>query len=113
MRSKKELAEIEETLLARKQELEEQLARLYAERGDDGDVKDPGDEAMSAVFESLKSSLQNNEVEEYKMLNKAIEQIKKGEYGICVDCQLPIAKKRLESYPNASRCVACQEAAES
>ncbi len=67
---------------------------------------------MTAIFESLKSSLQNNEFEEYRMIVKALEQIKKGQYGNCVDCEQAISAKRLESYPNAARCVLCQEAAE-
>lgn len=112
MRAKKDLKSIEETLLVRKKELEAELARLYAEEGNDGQVQDPGDQAMTAIFESLKSSLQNNELEEYRMIVKALEQIKKGEYGMCVDCAQPISAKRLESYPNAARCVMCQEAEE-
>lgn len=112
MRSKKDLETIEATLLARKKELEETLEGLYQSKGDDGQVQDPGDQALTAIFESLKSSLQNNEIEEYRMLIKALEQIKKGEYGMCTDCEQPISSKRLQSYPNAARCVVCQEAAE-
>lgn len=109
VRSKKELAVIEAMLLDRKAELEEQLRQLYEEKGDDGQVQDPGDQAISAIFESLKSSLQDSEVSEYHMINKALEKLKKGEYGLCIDCNEPISAKRLESYPNAQRCVLCQE----
>lgn len=112
MRSKKDLEAIEANLLARKKELETELARLYQEEGNDGQVQDPGDQAMTAIFESLKSSLQDNEINEYRAIKKALEQIKKGEYGICTDCEQPISAKRLESYPNAARCVMCQEAYE-
>jgi DnaK suppressor protein len=112
VRSKKDLSAIESQLLARKQELESELQRLYQEKSDDGQVQDPGDQAMSAIFESLKNSLQNNELEEYRMINQALEQIKKGAYGICVECSELISSKRLESYPNAARCVVCQEAFE-
>ncbi len=112
MRSKKDLSTIESQLLARKNELEVELQRLYQEKSDDGEVQDPGDQAMSAIFESLKNSLQNNELEEYRMINQALEQIKKGTYGICVECNELISSKRLESYPNAARCVVCQEAFE-
>lgn len=54
MRSKKDLSEIESQLLARKQELEAEIQQLYQEKSDDGQVQDPGDQAMSAIFESLK-----------------------------------------------------------
>jgi len=112
VRSKKELESIEGALGARKKELEGELEGLYAQEGNDGQVQDPGDQAMTAIFESLKSSLQDNELEEYRMIVKALEQIKKGEYGMCGDCNQTISAKRLESYPNAARCVMCQEAKE-
>jgi len=112
VRSKKELEKIESILHSRKQELEEELFRLHHEKNDDGQVQDPGDQTISAVLENLKNTFQNNELEEYKMIMKALELIEKGEYGNCLDCKQPIAQKRLESYPNASRCVVCQEAVE-
>lgn len=112
MRGKKDLEEIEAYLLERKNILEEELAHLHSQENSDGQVQDPGDQALSAIFESLKSSLQNNELEEYRMILKALEKIKMGEYGLCIDCHQPIPDKRLKSYPNAARCVVCQEIAE-
>ncbi len=35
-----------------------------------------------------------------------------GTYGICIDCCQPISEKRLKSYPNATRCLSCQEVVE-
>ena len=109
MRSKKDLNVIEATLLERKKKLEEELIYLHNEKIDDGQVQDPGDQALSALLENLKSSLQDNELNEYRMIVVALEQIKKGAYGTCTDCQQEIPEKRLESYPNAARCVVCQE----
>lgn len=109
MRSKKDLEKIEAILINRKVQLESELFRLYHEKNDDGQVQDPGDQTMSAVLENLKNTFQNNELEEYKLIVNALEQMEKGEYGNCLDCQQPIAQKRLESYPNAFRCVLCQE----
>lgn len=112
MRVKKDLKKIEATLLARKKELEEELINLHNEKIDDGQVQDPGDQALSALLENLKSSLQDNEINEYRMILAALEQIEKGSYGLCIDCQQEIPEKRLESYPNAARCVVCQETTE-
>lgn len=110
---KKEFEKVKMVLLDRKKELETAIAQLQTE-GDSGSnqVQDPGDQAIAAAFESLKSSLHNNEYEEYKMIEKALEMIQAGTYGICADCGQPILEKRLQSYPNATRCIVCQEAFE-
>lgn len=110
--SSKELEKIKAVLLNRKKELEEAIAQLQTENEGTNQVQDPGDQAISAAFESLKSSLHNNEYEEYKMIEKALEMIEAGNYGLCGDCQQPISERRLQSYPNATRCLMCQEAAE-
>lgn len=95
----------------RKQELEEEFSHLDLDRDDD-QIQDPADQASSSALETLKSSLQNNEYEEYKMIMNALEMIKEGTYGKCTDCHEPISAKRLASYPNAARCLVCQETAE-
>lgn len=107
-----DLEKVESALLQRKVELEEKMDLLVKQGSSDGQVHDAGDEALFSMTETLKASLQNNEYEEYKMILKALEQIQKGDYGICLDCQEPISPKRLSSYPNAARCVLCQEAYE-
>jgi DnaK suppressor protein len=38
----------------------------------------------------------------------ALRRLRRGTYGICVDCGRPIAKGRLEVLPEAARCIACQ-----
>lgn len=42
-------------------------------------------------------------------LGAAMKKIEDGSYGICEDCQLPIAKTRLKAIPYARLCVKCQE----
>ena len=103
---------IKAVLITRKKELEEAIAQLQTDGDVTNQVQDPGDQANSAAFESLKSSLHNNEYEEYKMIEKALVMIDAGTYGMCVDCGQPISEKRLQSYPNATRCIMCQESAE-
>lgn len=112
VRSESALEKIKETLLERKRELEEQLSNLSKEKMSDGQVQDVGDQALSSIMESLRSSLQNAEVEEYKRIIKAIEMIENGVYGVCEDCSKAISEKRLKLFPNAYRCLICQEAAE-
>jgi len=108
----KGLDNIKRELLARKQELEDILMRLYKEKFSDGQVQDFGDQALSSTMESLQASLQDSRLEEYNRIVKALQMIHDGSYGICIDCEGPISEKRLKSYPNATRCIACQEAHE-
>ena len=110
--SAKSLATIKQELLERKKELEEQLADLYRMKGAGGEVQDIGDQAQSLSLETLKISLQDNEIAEYNMIKQALRMIEEGTYGICIECGQPIAEKRLKLYPNATRCLICQEVLE-
>ncbi len=107
----RDIQKIKSSLIERKLHLEDELASLQSEKYDD-QTQDPADQASSAVFETLQSSLQHNELAEYKMIMKALEMIDQGTYGYCLDCEQPISERRLLSFPNASRCVSCQEKAE-
>ncbi len=40
-------------------------------------------------------------------LQRALERIKKGSYGICIKCQKTIELKRLEKVPAADKCIEC------
>lgn len=109
MSDKRNLKKIETDLLNRKIELEQKLTEMSKEQFSDGQVQDPGDQALTATMESLRMSLQDAEVEEYRGITKALERIKEGSYGICSDCGNPISEKRLQSFPGTMRCLACQE----
>jgi len=71
--------------------------------------QDIGDQTISSIIETLRNTLQDTELGEYKRIVNALQKIEDGTYGECIDCNKEIAPKRLRSYPNASRCVACQE----
>jgi DnaK suppressor protein len=103
------LAAIKKQLLERKKELEDQLEHLYKDKITDDQVQDPGDAAIASTMENLRNSLQETERDEYVRIVKALKMIDEGTYGICSDCGQPISEKRLKSYPNASRCLVCQE----
>ena len=110
--SKKELEDIKKGLLTRKQELEKHLTSRSTEQISDGQVQDIGDQALTSIMESLRTSLQETEVDEYKRIAKALEMIEKGAYGVCTDCKEEISSKRLKLFPDAVRCLICQEVLE-
>lgn len=103
---------IKRNLIDRKIELEQEMTRLNEEKFADDQVQDAGDQALSSTMDALKESFQDTKRDEYNRIIQALQMIDDGTYGICIDCQLPISQKRLRSYPNATRCLACQEAYE-
>ncbi len=109
---KSHLENIKQELLARKKMLQEELDRLSKEPVTDNESQDDGDQAVSSTLETLRNSIQNTEYEEFVMIEAALKSIEDGRYGICLDCEQEISEKRLKYYPNAQRCLACQEAAE-
>lgn len=110
-RTQKELEAIKDELLKRKHELDQKLTQLNEKVTDEREM-DPADQAASSTMEQLKNSFQSTELDEYRNIGIALEKIAEGTYGICVDCGEPIQDKRLKLYPNASRCLRCQEAME-
>jgi len=108
---KKNLDTIKQELINRQQELESRLSTFSQDITPDTS-QDPADQASLTAFETLKNSLHDNEYEEHRMITKALQMIQDGTYGICADCQEAISEKRLKSFPNATRCLLCQEIAE-
>ena len=109
---KLKLSHIKEYLLERKNKLEEALSVLNKERTIEDQGQDIGDQVVSSSIETLRISLQSNELAEYNRIIQALDMIEAGTYGICVDCGQNISEKRLKSCPNVTRCMSCQEVLE-
>jgi len=105
----KKLESIRQELLERKYELDGLLSQRAHETNEQEAGKDAGDQALSSTLETLNKSLQDNEYEEYHRIVQALAKISDGTYGTCIDCNEPIPEKRLKYYPNAARCLVCQE----
>jgi DnaK suppressor protein len=100
---------IKQELFNKKKELEEKLSAMAKEAFSDGQVQDPGDQALLSTMESLRTSLQDSDFEQYRQVVRAIQKFDDGSYGVCIDCGNDISDKRLVSFPDADRCLACQE----
>jgi DnaK suppressor protein len=48
-------------------------------------------------------------VERANKLADALERLRDGEYGLCEECEEPIAPARLRAMPEVTRCVRCQD----
>jgi DnaK suppressor protein len=100
---------MKKNLLQRRGEMAGRLSNQAQDKVSDGQVQDSGDEALSLSMEKLQNTLQQSEMDEIRHIDDAFERIERSEYGICTECGNPIPEKRLETFPYASRCVACQE----
>lgn len=105
----KDLHKVRQELEQRKLELEREMTSLYQERFSDDQVQDIADQALSSTMESLRVSMHDAKNTEYKRVIQALQMLDDGVYGVCVDCGKSITHKRLQYYPNATRCLLCQE----
>jgi len=60
----------------------------------------------------LEFALDDRESAEIRLVDAALERIKTGGYGQCLDCGEDIPAARLHAAPEAPRCIACQEKVE-
>lgn len=77
------------------------------------DLKDQLDLSQQDVNKKIAYHLTERERFMIAAVDKALERIEDGEYGLCARCEEPIAERRLEIIPTALHCAPCQTAIES
>lgn len=92
-------------------EIRHVLARSSADQAADrlDGTGDSGDVAAASLLRDITESEIIRDVGEVRDIAAAEQRLATGRYGICVDCEEPIRYKRLDAYPTAKRCLACQE----
>lgn len=100
--------ELREVLETKKQELTARLERINANlrRGYDADSKE---RAKQLEDNEVVDALGNEAREELAKISAALQRLDSGDYGICVECGLPIKQGRLEVHPYADECIDCAE----
>lgn len=103
------LASVRETLLQRRTALtnvvqsnREQLA------SNEGDPADIADRASNGFEDELTAGLLSLEANQLEEIDAALQRVDRGTYGICLTCEKPIPRKRLEILPFAKRCLKCE-----
>ena len=101
-------AEIRQALEQKKQELTLRLERIHANlrRGYEADSKE---RAKQLEDNEVVDALGNEAREELQKITAAMIRLNEGEYGICIECGLPINEGRLKVYPYADECIDCAE----
>jgi len=104
-------AEIRDRLITMRDELTVRLERIKNNltQGRSADSQEQAQELENA---EVVDALGNEARVELSKVAKALEQIKTGAYGICVDCGEEIPMARLQASPFADRCIRCATAEE-
>jgi len=77
---------------------------------DANDLPDEMDLASSEYLQSFTFRLRGREKVFLDKIQKAIEKIDSGNFGVCDDCGEKISIKRLEARPETTLCIRCKEA---
>lgn len=89
-----------------RRELAESQTRRYADLAGVGDLED---HALADLLIDENLAEIHHYIREFRAIDAALARMERGEYGICVDCDGPIAVDRLRVYPTAVRCIDCQD----
>lgn len=108
---KKKVEAHKKRLLATQQE----LLRLVTKSEKDG--READEEATQDIVDKAANSYtkeflfhrsdENRRV--LQLVSQALERVKNGTYGQCVECEEEVQQKRLEAVPWARHCIECQE----
>ncbi len=75
---------------------------------DEEATQDMADKAANAYTKEFLFHQSNDNRQILTLVNEALERIKEGAYGICVECHEDVQPKRLDAVPWARHCIECQ-----
>jgi DnaK suppressor protein len=76
---------------------------------DSNELPDEMDLASTEYLQSFTFRLRGREKSFLKKIQRALEKIEEGSFGLCEECEQPISIKRLEARPETSLCIKCKE----
>lgn len=111
MASKKQIEELKQILLERRETIESNIQDSIdnISKLNNCDCKDELDFAEASSDSFTSGIICNQQKQELKEIEEALESIKNGTYGICEMCDEPIAIGRLKAKPFAKFCTDCRE----
>jgi RNA polymerase-binding transcription factor DksA len=73
-----------------------------------GEVRDLEDDSLADLLTDVTHAEVGRDVEEVRDIEAALQRIATGAFAVCIRCGQPIDRDRLDAYPTAKRCLACQ-----
>ena len=83
--------------------------KTYGRLTEDEGTQDLADKASSAYTKEFLYSLSNTDREVLQKVDESLIRLESGAFGLCIECEAEINRKRLEAVPWASHCITCQE----
>ena len=111
-----QIDQLHQLLIAKQQELGRQMAGADAStKPVTLDQQSVGRVSRIDAIQQQQMSIANQQqtAQLVKRIELALQRIDNGEYGLCFQCEEPIAFARLQAQPFASLCIECQSASES
>lgn len=100
-------------LEARERTVRDRIAEHREALEDAARPADPVGDVADKAFERTRAEVEHDLIEhslrELAEIAAVRERVRNGTYGACAECGEPIVPARLEAYPTARRCAACQE----
>ncbi len=103
-------AQVKQQLLKERELLLQEISNSYEacrEIGQDG-VPDIGDMSSAAYSRDVLFNVSETQRKKIQDIDVALEQIAKGEYGICMSCGEEISPRRMEVRPFSRYCIECK-----
>ena len=102
------LLRLHKSLVDRRDELNRRLGGLKDLLHSSGESGDSADQAFEASGEEVSSQLAQLESRELLQIERSLERLKRGIYGLCEVCQKKIPVSRLNALPFSTTCIECQ-----
>lgn len=97
-------------IVADNRRIDAEVAALF-DVGRDGNA-DPADRGDASAQLRFDDALERLSVRRLDAIDRALDAMVRGAFGICSDCGSRIERDRLRALPDASRCIACARVAE-
>lgn len=109
--SKEQLAEFQTQLTEKRDEIVRRAQQTLEQdmRLDSDDLPDEMDLASSEYLQAFTFRLRGREKNLLDKIQRALERIDAGTFGICEECDEPISLKRLQARPETTLCIRCKE----
>lgn len=102
------IEEIKKSLIKQREQILIDAGVMLSNLPTDGNLSEIGDLASQEIDRSFLLRLRDRERKLLKKIEKTLEKIENGTYGICESCGVEIPIERLEARPVTDLCIECK-----
>lgn len=88
------------------------VAAALSARGEAPATVPDEDQPQFLQHEAVSVGLNSLGYTQLRLIQEALDRLAAGDYGVCLECEQPIPRRRLDAVPWARYCVPCQERAD-